>query len=157
MECRNCGNTLSYQDRIDIELTSKTVYEIASDLGIEGVELGNVQYEIDEATMPTSLLPLIVQRAAQTALLLSPDKEFYFEVGEVKEPDVGFLSTHLYISVNPNSTMTIKEALPILSHTIKRFVELSRLDDPLNPFIKDLRIMSMSELAEGFSKTEKAS
>lgn len=150
--CKVCSTTIPKQERLDIELASHTFLHIAEDLGIEGVEIGNVLYEIDEAAMPTGLLPYIIDRAAQTSLHISPEKEFYFRVSEYASSDVSISATHLYVEVNPTSKMTIKEALPILSHTTRRLVEMSRLQDPQNTLINDLRIMSMTELAEGFTE-----
>lgn len=151
MVCHKCGSTLSLDDRIELEMLSKTFFEIAQSHDIEGVKLNSGgPIELDEAVLPTGLLPAIVDRAAQTSLLLSPDKAFRFRIKEYTDTNVMLCATHLYVERNTESDMSMTEALPILSHTIQRLIEMSRLDDPHNPFINDLRMMSMTELAMGF-------
>lgn len=149
LKCDSCNSTISKKDRMDIEMVSRTILEISREQDIEAIQLQNVVYEIDEAVMPTGILPFFMDRIAQTSLMLAPEREFYFRVVEYDSPDVIMAVSHLFIEVNPDSKMTFMEALPIVSHTIRRIIEMSRVENPTNPYINDLRTMSMSELAEG--------
>ncbi|WP_286241265.1 hypothetical protein [Neptuniibacter halophilus] len=151
MECSKCSSSLTREHRLEVELAARTFLEIALDADIEGVQLGQTIFEIDEAAMPTGLLPFIVDRAAQTSMVLMPEKAFYFRVGEYETTDLEISSTHLYAAVNPDSDMSVKEALLVISHTVKRLIQMSRISDPTNAYINDLRMMTLTELAEGFS------
>lgn len=140
LDCSVCQYSLTIEERLSIELVSRTVYEIATEKGIEGFQLNNMLYEIDDAALPTGLLPIIINIAIQISNVLSPDKQFIFDIGEITGDEDCISSTHLFIQPNRESTMSITAALPMISYTINNLIQLSRQQDPDSMWITNLSI-----------------
>jgi hypothetical protein len=118
--------------------------EIALEKGIESI----MMYEIDEAVLPTALLPVIIEQAIQTSLLLSPEKEFYFTVGEISNTENNLSDTNLFLETNKNSTMTIVEALPIISFVMSNLIKSARKQIADNPWIESLAFNEYNLISE---------
>ncbi|SIQ99187.1 hypothetical protein [Marinobacterium stanieri] len=149
--CHSCGNTVSDKHRMMIELVSRTFQKRAEAADIEGVMYGVTEFDIDEAALPTGLLPIIMTRVIQAAHLAYPNHPYLFSVGEVTTPNEMLASTCYYISVDPESTMDVKAALVIFNHVVKKMIDFSRTHDRENPVISDLHNITMSVLAEGLN------
>lgn len=145
--CDSCHTTISAEDRRDIEGASRTILKTALEEGIQAVKLNNVSYDIEEAVMPSGILPHFIDRVVESSLLLEPEREFHFQVVEYNSPRAFKANSHLLVEVNPNSEMTYSEALPIINDTVKCYIKISRADHPETPYIIDLRILPRAVLA----------
>lgn len=151
LHCHSCGNTMSLDERTAIELLSRTFLKEAEQLGIESIIYGKTEYEIDEASLPNGLLPLIVSRIHHSSAHLFPDKPYPFEIAAMPESDDVFTLTEFAIRYDTDTKMDIKTSLMLMTHFVSRMVELSRMEDPGNTIISDMRAMSLTELTDGFA------
>lgn len=145
LSCR-CGYKVPFEERINIELFSKTFFEVADQLGVESIIYANAEYEIDEAALPTGLLPSIIGRTSAASQQIHTETPYLMNITEIETPNGMLSTTEFVICQNPTSTMNTKQSLMILTHFVTRMVELSRLDSPASPVIQDMRAMSLSDL-----------
>lgn len=150
LACKHCQAEVSLEDRQSIELASHAFRELAESQNIETVLYGRTEYEIDEASLPTGLLPIIIGRAAQVSVTLFPDTPYFYNVSELESLDGGITSTDLCVTINKESKMNLKTALLILTHITSRLIKVSRIEDPDNTIICDLRLLSIADLTQEF-------
>ena len=149
--CKHCHVEVSLEERLNLELASHTFRELAEAQNIEAVLYGRTEYEVDEASLPTGWLPIIISRAAQISVSLFPDTPYLYNVNELESLDNAFTSTDLCVTINKESKMNLKTALLILTHITRRLIKLSRIEDPDNTIITDLCLHSIADLSDEFS------
>lgn len=148
-----CGHSLDNQDRVEIELLSRTLYGLLEDLGIEGAIVGQTLFELDEVCSPNGLLPVFIQAAMDAAQTASPGTHYLFDIVEIADisddSDTPFCAaTHHAIEINKASTMPQQVALVIMTNLIHALVRFNRTDDPRASYLNHIMPMSFAQLAQ---------